>query len=149
MDEKVNFNVDYKALIKEKLLDAYEKDPLILEKILQVRNKADLVQKYSFFNSAYLAGVIVSLCPPEVTNLILLLLEVNSNLDSVFQAIGLNFDPRPELAKRAKERKLDQEATLIQDNNIIGLLSEDPEYLEVHEGLEEIRQQIRQQENSS
>ena len=135
--------------MKEKLLDAYEENPLIFEKILQLRSKGNLTQNYRFFNSSFLAGIVVSLCPPDITNLILLMLELNSDVDSVFQAIGLNFDPRQELEKRAKERKLAQEAILVQDNNIIGLLSEDSTYRAAHEGLEEIRSQIRQQENSS
>jgi hypothetical protein len=149
MDEQLNFDIDYKALMKEKLLDAYEENPLIFEKILQLRSKGNLTQNYRFFNSSFLAGIVVSLCPPDITNLILLMLELNSDVDSVFQAIGLNFDPRQELEKRAKERKLAQEAILVQDNNIIGLLSEDSAYRAAHEGLEEIRSQIRQQENSS
>lgn len=149
MNENINLDIDYKALMKEKILDAYEENPLIFEKILQLRNKGNLTQNYRFFNSSFLAGIVVSLCPPDITNLILLMLELDSDVDSVFQALGLNFDPRPELEQRAKERKLAQEAILVQDNNIIGLLSEDPEYLKVHQGLEEIRSQIRQQENSS
>jgi hypothetical protein len=76
-------------------------------------------------------------------------LEFNSDLFSVLNTIGLNFDPRPELEKRAEERKLAQEATLVQNNNVIGLLSEDPEYRAVQEGLEEIRAQMKQLENSS
>jgi hypothetical protein len=149
MTEPVNFDIDYKALIKEKLLDAYEKNPLVLEKILQAREKANLTEKYRFFNSHYLAGIIVSLCPPEVTNLILLSLELNSNIDFVLQIIGLNFDPQQELEKRAEARKLAQEATLIPENNVIGFLSEDLEYREVQEGIEEIRAQFKQLENSS
>lgn len=149
MDELVNFDIDYKTLIKDKLLDAYEKNPLILEKILQVRNKADLAQKYHFFNSSYLAGIIVSLCPPDVTNLILLMLELNPNVDAVFQAIGVNFDPRPELQKRAEARQLEQEATLVESTKISGLLTEDPEYRAAHEELEKIRNYGRQQENST
>lgn len=149
MTEPVNFDVDYKALVKEKLLDAYEQNPLILEKIIQFRNKGRLVSSYRFFHSYFLAGIVVSLCPPEVTNLISLMLEVNSDIDSVLQAIGLDFDPLPELEKRAEARKLAQEATLIQDNSVIGLLAEDLEYRAVQEGLEEIRAQMKQLENSS
>jgi hypothetical protein len=155
MTEPVNFDVDYKALVKEKLLDAYENNPLVLEKILQLREKANLIeysqyngQMIAFLNRYYLAGIIVALCP-EATNFITTALEFNSDLFSVLNTIGLNFDPRPELEKRAEERKLAQEATLVQDNNVIGLLSEDLEYREVQEGIEEIRAQMKQLENSS
>ena len=155
MTEPVNFDVDYKALVKEKLLDAYENNPLVLEKILQLREKANLIeysqyngQMIAFLNRYYLAGIIVALCP-EATNFITTVLEFNSDLFSVLNTIGLNFDPRPELEKRAEERKLAQEATLVQDNNVIGLLSEDLEYREVQEGIEEIRSQFKQLENSS
>jgi hypothetical protein len=155
MTELVNFDVDYKALVKEKLLDAYENNPLVLEKILQLREKANLIeysqyngQMIAFLNRYYLAGIIVALCP-EATNFITTALEFNSDLFSVLNTIGLNFDPRPELEKRAEERKLAQEATLVQNNNVIGLLSEDPEYRAVQEGLEEIRAQMKQLENSS
>jgi hypothetical protein len=149
MTEPVNIDVDYKALAKEKLLDAYEKNPLIVEKILQLRDKGQLTSNYRFFHNYFFAGIVVSLCPLEVTNLILLLLEVNSDINPVLDSLGLNFDPRPELEKRSEARKLDQEATLIEDNKISGLLADDPEYRAVHEGLEEIRAQIRQKENSS
>jgi hypothetical protein len=155
MTEPVNFDVDYKALVREKLLDAYENNPLVLEKILQLREKANLIeysqyngQMIAFLNRYYLAGIIVALCP-EATNFITTVLEFNSDLFSVLNTIGLNFDPRPELEKRAEERKLAQEATLVQDNNVIGLLSEDLEYREVQEGIEEIRSQFKQLENSS
>jgi hypothetical protein len=149
MTELVNFDVDYKALVKEKLLDAYEQNPLILEKIIQLRNKGELNSNYRFFHTYFLAGIVVSLCPPEVTNLILLMLEVNSDINAVLDSLKLNFDPQLELEKRAEERKLAQEATLVQDNNVIGLLSEDLEYREVQEGIEEIRAQFKQLENSS
>lgn len=150
MSETVNFDIDYKALIREKLLDAYEKNPLVLEKILQLKKRANLCEKNYFFNTSYLAGIIVSLCP-ELTNFIILSLELNHNynIDHVFQVIGLNFDPRPELEKRAEARRLAKETTLVEDTKISGLLADDPEYRAVHEGLEEIRAQIRQQENSS
>ncbi|UXE61955.1 MAG: DUF5331 domain-containing protein [Woronichinia naegeliana WA131] len=155
MTGQVNFDIDYKALVREKLLDAYENNPLVLEKILQLREKANLIeysqyngQMIAFLNRYYLAGIIVALCP-EATNFITTVLEFNSDLFSVLNTIGLNFDPRPELEKRAEERKLAQEATLVQNNNVIGLLSEDPEYRAVQEGLEEIRAQMKQLENSS
>jgi hypothetical protein len=151
MTELVNFDVDYKALVKEKLLDAYENNPLVLEKILQLREKANLIeysqyngQMIAFLNRYYLAGIIVALCP-EATNFITTALEFNSDLFSVLNTIGLNFDPRPELEKRAETRKLAQEVTLIPENNAI----EDPEYRAVQEGLEEIRAQMKQLENSS
>jgi hypothetical protein len=151
MTELVNFDVDYKALVKEKLLDAYENNPLVLEKILQLREKANLIeysqyngQMIAFLNRYYLAGIIVALCP-EATNFITTALEFNSDLFSVLNTIGLNFDPRPELEKRAGTRKLAQEVTLIPENNAI----EDPEYRAVQEGLEEIRAQMKQLENSS
>ncbi len=148
MTEPVNFDVDYKALIREKLLDAYEQNPLVVEKLLQLKSEACIEQKDRFFHYYYLAGILVALCP-EVTNFIITALSFNSNIDTVFQIIGINFDPRPALAKRSEARKLAQEATLIEDKKISGLLAEDPEYRAVHEGLEEIRAQIRQQENSS
>jgi hypothetical protein len=151
MTELVNFDVDYKALVKEKLLDAYENNPLVLEKILQLREKANLIeysqyngQMIAFLNRYYLAGIIVALCP-EATNFITTALEFNSDLFSVLNTIGLNFDPRPELEKRAETRKLAQEVTLIPENNAI----EDPEYRAVQEGLEEIRSQFKQLENPS
>jgi hypothetical protein len=151
MTGQVNFDIDYKALVREKLLDAYENNPLVLEKILQLREKANLIeysqyngQMIAFLNRYYLAGIIVALCP-EATNFITTALEFNSDLFSVLNTIGLNFDPRPELEKRAETRKLAQEVTLIPENNAI----EDPEYRAVQEGLEEIRAQMKQLENSS
>jgi hypothetical protein len=149
MADQLDFDIDYKALIKEKLLDAYEKNPLVLGKILQMRDKASLSLSNSnghcvrFFSRDYLAGILVCLCP-EVTNFITTALEFNRDLDSVLQTMDLNFNPRPELEKRAEARKLAQEVTLTKEN-IIGLLAEDPEYRAVHEGLEEVRAQMNQQ----
>ena len=47
--------------------------------------------------------------------------------------------------KIVEVKRLIQDATLIHDVYIIGLLSEDPEYREAYEGLNQIREQIKQE----
>jgi len=157
MNEQINLNIDYKALIKEKLLDAYEKNPIVLEKILQLKEKANLseyskhnYQSIGFFNSYYLAGIVVSLCP-EATNFITTALEFNSDLYSVLQTIGLNFDPVEELEKRTEKKR--QERKLISETkNLVENGNESttvyPEYEDARKHFDEIREQNKQ-ENSS
>jgi hypothetical protein len=65
--------------------------------------------------------------------------------EEIIKVLNLDFRPQTELEKFVEEKKLIQDATLIQDVNIIGLLSEDPEYREAHEGLNQIREQIKQE----
>jgi hypothetical protein len=157
MNEQINLNIDYKALIKEKLLDAYEKNPIVLEKILQLKEKANLseyskhnYQSIGFFNSYYLAGIVVSLCP-EATNFITTALEFNSDLYSVLQTIGLNFDPVEELEKR-KEKKRQEQKLISETKNLVENGNESttvyPEYEDARKHFDEIREQNKQ-ENSS
>jgi hypothetical protein len=157
MNEQINLNIDYKALIKEKLLDAYEKNPIVLEKILQLKEKANLseyskhnYQNIGFFNSYYLAGIVVSLCP-EATNFITTALEFNSDLYSVLQTIGLNFDPVEELEKR-KEKKRQEQKLISETKNLVENGNESttvyPEYEDARKHFDEIREQNKQ-ENSS
>jgi len=152
MNEQINFDIDYKALIKEKLLDAYENNPLALEKILQLKNKADLSHKRSdcFLNHFYLVGILVSLCP-EVTNFIMVALDFNSDLDSVLYSIGLNFDPIKELEKR-KEQKREEQKLMSEKKDIVESINDSttayPEYEDARKHFDEIREQNKQ-ENSS
>ena len=73
---------------------------------------------------------------------------LNNSGEEIIKVLNLDFRPQTELDKIVEEKRLIQDATLIQDVNIIGLLSEDPEYREAYEGLNQIREQIKQ-ENSS
>jgi hypothetical protein len=152
MNEQINLNIDYKALIKEKLLDAYEKNPIILEKILQLKSKASLSSpvKYRFCHHYYLAGILVSLCP-EVTNFIMVALDFNSDLDSVLYSIGLNFDPVEELEKR-KEQKREEKKLMSEKKDMVESINESttayPEYEDARKHFDEIREQNKQ-ENSS
>ena len=157
MDEQINLDIDYKTLIKEKLLDAYEQNPIVVEKILQLKEKANLseyskhnYQAIAFFNSYYLAGIIVALCP-EATNFITTALEFNSDLYSVLQTIGLNFDPIEELEKRKEQKK--QEQKLISEKkdmtkNINESTTVYPEYEDARRHFDEMRKQNKQ-DNSS
>ena len=157
MNEQINIDIDYKTLIKEKLLDAYEKNPIVVEKILQLKEKANLseysphnYQAIAFFNRYYLAGIIVALCP-EAINFITTALDFNSDLYSVLKTIDLNFDPVEELEKR-KERKR-QEQKLISEKKDIAenenaSTTVYPEYEDARRHFDEIREQNKQ-ENSS
>lgn len=157
MNEQVNLDINYKTLIKEKLLDAYEKNPIVVEKILQLKEKANLTeyspnsyQVRAFFNSYYLAGIVVALCP-EATNFITTALDFNSDIYSVLKTIGLNFDPIEELEKR-KEQKIQEQKLISETKDIAENVNESttvyPEYEDARRHFDEIRKQNKQ-ENSS
>ena len=71
---------------------------------------------------------------------------LNSSGEEIVKVLNLDFRPETELEKREEERKIAQEATLVETSNIAAL---DLEYRAVQEGLEEIRSQFKQLENSS
>lgn len=152
MNEQVNLDIDYKALIKEKLLDAYENNPLVLEKILQLNKKAVLSPTGTnrFFHHYYLAGILVSLCP-EVINFITVALDFNADLNAVLYSIGLNFDPVEQLEKR-KEKKRQEQKLISETKNPVENENESttvyPEYEDARRHFDEIREQNKQ-ENSS
>jgi len=134
-----------KATLKDKWLDYYEVNRSWIVVVIESRAST---QGGTRPHASFILGVITAL-ETKLKDFFYHFSLVTKDQLAVLNALDLNFDPQRELEKRAEERKIAQEATLIEGSNIIGLLSEDPEYLEVHQGLEEIRSQIRQQENSS
>lgn len=149
MNEQVKLDIDYKVLIKERLLDAYENNPLALEKILQLKNKASLSPTGTnrFFNHYYLAGILVSLCP-EVTNFITVALDLNADLNAVLYSIGLNFDPVEKIEKR-KEKKRQEQKFINEKKDMTENVNESttvyPEYEIASKHLNEIREQIKRE----
>ncbi|MEB3250309.1 MAG: DUF5331 domain-containing protein [Merismopediaceae bacterium] len=98
---------------------------------------------------AYLILGVMSVIEPRLRDYLIPLYGLNSSGEEIVKVLNLDFSPETELEKREEERKSAQEATLMETSSITALLATDPEYRAVHEGLEEIRAHIRQQENSS
>jgi hypothetical protein len=135
-----------KATLKDKWLDYYEANQSWLPILIDFHNVSEGYGQRPHYS--LILGVISAL-EPKLNEYFYCFSLVTNDEPAIVKALGLEFDPRLELEKRAEERKLAQEATLVQDNNVIGLLSEDLEYREVQEGIEEIRAQFKQLENSS
>jgi hypothetical protein len=134
-----------KATLKDKWLDYYEANQSWIAIVIEFDN---LPQNRTRPHMSFILGVISAL-EPKLNEYFYYFSLVTNDEPAILKALGLDFDPQLELEKRAEERKLAQEATLVQNNNVIGLLSEDLEYREVQEGIEEIRAQFKQLENSS
>ncbi len=98
--------------------------------------------------ASLLLGV-MSVIEPRLKDYLIPLYGLNSSGEEIVKVLNLDFRPQTELEKRDEERKLAQEATLLEGSNIIALLSEDPAYRAVQEGLDEIRAYGKKQENSS
>jgi hypothetical protein len=98
---------------------------------------------------AYLILGVMSVIEPRLQDYLTPLYGLNSSGEEIVTILNLDFSPQTELEKRDEEQKSSQEVTLMETSSITALLINDPEYRAVHEGLEEIRAQIRQQENSS
>ena len=135
-----------KATLKDKWLDYYEANQSWLPNVIDFNNVSEGCGQRP--HSSLILGVISAL-EPKLNEYFYCFSLVTKNEPAIVKALGLDFDPKLELEKRAEERKLAQEATLIPENNAIALLSEDPAYRAVQEGLDEIRAYGKQLESSS
>jgi hypothetical protein len=122
---------EIKATLKDKWLDAYETNKSWL---VYLNNWVNLNQGKRPPSHAIL-GIMASI-EPKLIDYLIPLCEMSEKGDGVVTVLGLNFDPRIELEKRAEE------AALIQKAEIVPALI-NPDIAE----LEKIRQQIRE-ENS-
>jgi hypothetical protein len=95
---------------------------------------------------AHLILGVMSVIEPRLKDYLIPLFGLNSSGEEIVKVLNLDFSPETELGKREEERKLAQEATFVETSNIAAL---DLEYRAVQEGLEEIRTQFKQLENSS
>jgi hypothetical protein len=95
-------------------------------------------------NASLILGA-MSVIEPRLKNYLIPLYGLDGSGEEIIKVLNLDFRPQTELEKFVEEKRLIQDATLIQDVNIIGLLSEDPEYREAYEGLNQIREQIKQE----
>lgn len=92
--------------------------------------------------ASILLGILIGIYP-ESSTIINVCFQLSPDPNKIVIALGLNFDPLKELEKLAEKEKEFEKKDLMLS------LMKDPEYLEVQEGLEEIRAQIKQLENSS
>lgn len=151
-------DLDIKSILKEKLLDAYEANPSLIEEIESLRRLNSNFRSSNTgecFEPRFLIGLLIGLYP-EFANFINLLLELNSNPANMLTILELNFNPTTELQKRQEERLAQiQQVALIEEEKTINIESDTqnkseiyPEYETASKYLDEIREQI-QQENSS
>jgi hypothetical protein len=151
-------DLDIKLILKEKLLDAYEANPSLVEEIESLRRLNSNFRSSNTgesFEPRFLIGLLIGLYP-EFTNFISLFLQLNSNPANVLTILELNFNPTEELQKRQEERLAQiQQIALIEEEKTINIESDeqnkseiDPEYETASKYLDEIREKIKQ-ENSS
>jgi hypothetical protein len=148
-------DLDIKSILKEKLLDAYEANPSLVEEIESLRRLFYSKDRGEFFEPRFLIGLLIGLYP-EFANFINLLLQLNSDPAHMLRILELNFKPTEELQKRQEERLAQiQQVALIEGEKTINIGSDEqnkseiyPEYETASKYLDEIREQIKQ-ENSS
>ena len=148
-------DLDIKSILKEKLLDAYEANPSLVEEIESLRRLFYSNDRGEFFEPRFLIGLLIGLYP-EFANFINLLLQLNSDPADMLRILELNFKPTEELQKRQEERLAQiQQVALIEGEKTINIGSDEqnkseiyPEYETASKYLDEIREQIKQ-ENSS
>ncbi|MFM7580690.1 MAG: DUF5331 domain-containing protein [Microcystaceae cyanobacterium] len=137
-----------KADLKEKWLDYYAANQTWISKLMNANSKWNKCSD-GYRPIAWLILGAITYTEEPLADFMLPFCELQSDPDQLIQVLGLDFDPDEELERRVKKHEENQQNSLTQTAEVIGLLSEDLEYLEAHRGLEEIRAHIRQQENSS
>jgi hypothetical protein len=151
-------DLDIKSILKERLLDAYEANPSLVEEIeslTRLNSNFRSGNRGECFKPTFLIGLLIGLYP-EFANFINLLFQLNSDPEKMLTILELNFNPTEELQKRQEERLTQiQQVALIEEEKSIIIESDeqnkseiDPEYETASKYLDEIREQIKQ-ENSS
>jgi hypothetical protein len=128
------------ATLKDKWLDYYEANRSWIDKLINIWGKYDgSVHRPS---APFILGAIGSL-EPKIRDYLIPLCGIDTGGNEIVRALGLNFDPRTELEKRAEE------AAKIQEAKIVPLLPDDKYSIQSDiEYLNQIREEIKQQENS-
>jgi hypothetical protein len=151
-------DLDIKSILKERLLDAYEANPSLVEEIeslTRLNSNFRSGNRGECFKPTFLIGLLIGLYP-EFANFINLLFQLNSDPEKMLTILELNFNPTEELQKRQEERLTQiQQVALIEEEKSIIIESDEqnkseiyPEYETASKYLDEIREQIKQ-ENSS
>lgn len=90
---------ELKPTLKDKWLDYYEANQRTIKKLMELGHKYGERP-----NSDFILGTISSL-EPRLEEYLFCFFLVCNNLDTIVEALGLNFDPQLELKKRSKKRE--------------------------------------------
>lgn len=140
---------EIKATLKDKWLDYYEVNKDWILNIMNTNQSSIKSCDGGYRPNAWLILGVITCTEEPLADFMLPFSELQSDPGKIIQVLGLDFDPNKELQERMKKREANQQDALTQTAEVIVFLSEDPEYLEAHQGLEEIRSMARQQGNSS
>jgi hypothetical protein len=136
---------EIKSTLKDKWLDYYEVNQKWIIELMNAHESWVDCSNGSRPVAWIILGAITH-AEPQLANVMLPFCELQSDPDKLIKVLGLDFDPDEEVKIRIKQRE--EESSFTQTAEVIGLLSEDLEYKAANEGLNQIREQIKQ-ENSS
>jgi hypothetical protein len=149
-DKKIELSQSLINTIRDKWLD-YCKSNLIWLNELQQLKKSGLSSLISETSdggvrpqSSILIGILIGIYP-EFANIINIFYRLNPDPTKIIIALGLDFDPLEELEKLVEEKKVEKQEIEIKEDQSSILLSSDPEYKAANEGLNQIREQIKQE----
>ena len=144
----MNNTEEFKLIVKERWLDYYEINQDWITKFTNA-NKwwVDCSSGGCRPNALIILGAITS-SDPRISDWMSIFCELQSNANELIKVLGLDFDPDEAIKIRIQQREEGKYKVLTQTVEVIGLLSEDLEYKAANEGLNQIREQIKQ-ENSS
>ncbi|WP_107669056.1 DUF5331 domain-containing protein [Cyanothece sp. BG0011] len=100
----MNLSQDVMASLKDKWLDFCETNSYWVEEIKQTNHVIVKTPDEGKRPSGLLILGVISGIEPGITNIVPLLMKLNSNFEAIIKALGLDFDPEIELKKRAEER---------------------------------------------
>jgi Family of unknown function (DUF5331) len=120
----MSFFEKFKETLKPKWLDYYQINRSWIKTLMDARNGwVSTPDKGTRPSADLILGAITAL-EPRLAELMLPFCELNSNAEKLVELMGLHFDPRIELEKRAAEAATSQEASILPL-----LTDEDTEYL--------------------
>jgi hypothetical protein len=142
----MNNTEELKSIIKERWLDYYEINQDWIVKFTNANSGWVKCPAGGSRPSALIILGAITCSDSRLVSWMSLFCELHSDPDKLIKVLELDFDPDEEVKIRIKQRE--EENSLTQTAEVIGLLSEDLEYKAANEGLNQIREQIKQ-DNSS
>jgi hypothetical protein len=144
----MNNTEELKSIIKERWLDYYEINQDWIVKFTN-GNKGwvDCSSGGSRPNAFLILGAITS-SDPRISDWMSIFCQLQSDSNELIRVLGLDFDPDEAIKIRIQQREEGKDKALTKTVEVIGLLCEDLEYKAANEGLNQIREKIKQ-ENSS
>jgi hypothetical protein len=152
-DKKIELSQYLTNAIRDKWLDYCRSNLIWLNELQQLKKNglSNLIVETSDGGirpqASVLIGILIGIYP-ECASIINICFQLNSDPTKIIIALGLNFDPLKELEKLAEEKEIEKKEIGRKKDQTNILLSNDPEYKAANEGLNQIREQIKQ-ENSS